>query len=267
METPPTSTGAPELERRQSRSRKGLVALVAATPLLLASCKVPDFWVSRGETTQAHDTFKLWQLFMVLGIIVGVFVLMLMLWAIVRYRAKGDAIPKQTQYHVPLEIIYTVIPAIMVAGLFWATVVQENKVTAMPVSKPTVTVDAFQWGWKFRYPGHPGATVVGQTTENPTLVLPAGVPSKIVLTSSDVVHGFYVHDFNFSRYAQPGVVNTFTLTPKKTGTFDGQCTQLCGLYHSLMYFKVKVVTPAEFQQWLATSDRNAATGTSQGGTK
>lgn len=243
------------------------MALVAASPLLLASCKVPNFWATKGDTVQANETFKLWQIFTVIGLIVGIFVLVLLLWAVLRYRAKGDAIPKQTQDNRPLEVLYTVIPAIMVAGLFWITIVQQNKVTAMPVSKPTVKVNAFQWGWKFTYPGHPGATVVGQTTENPTLVLPKGVPSKVVLTSSDVVHGFYVRSFNFSRFAQPGVVNTFTLTPNQLGTFDGQCTQICGLYHSLMYFKVKVVTPEEYQRWLETSDRNAANGQPQGGTQ
>jgi cytochrome c oxidase subunit 2 len=86
------------------------------------------------------------------------------------------------------------------------------------------------------------------------MVMPSNQDVRINLVSLDVVHGWYVRDFNFSRYAQPGMTNTFTFHINKTGTYDGQCTQLCGLYHSLMYFKVKVVTPAQFQAWLAQQD-------------
>jgi cytochrome c oxidase subunit 2 len=67
-----------------------------------------------------------------------------------------------------------------------------------------------------------------------------------------VVHGFYIRQFNFSRYALPGVINQFTFNAQQTGTFFGQCTQLCGLYHSLMWFKVKVVPPATYVAWLTT---------------
>jgi cytochrome c oxidase subunit 2 len=73
-----------------------------------------------------------------------------------------------------------------------------------------------------------------------------------------VIHGFYVHAFNFSRYALPGVLNQFTIRAVNTGTFFGQCTQLCGLYHSLMWFRVKVVTPAQYQAWLASYNNPTA---------
>ncbi|MCX6512071.1 MAG: cytochrome c oxidase subunit II [Actinobacteria bacterium] len=268
METPPNSTAITTTSRRRiGRHRRSLVALVATAPVLLTGCTVPSFWAPKGATTQAQETYKLWQEFMVVGLIVGGFTLGLIIWAALRYRARDASIPKQTQYHIPVEILYTVIPTILVAGLFWITIVAENKVTAMPVATPTVQVNAFQWGWKFSYPGHPNATVVGQTTENPTLVLPEGVPSKIVLTSSDVVHGFYVNAFDFSRYALPGVINTFTLTPTKTGVFPGQCTQLCGLYHSIMYFKVKVVSPAAFKTWLNTAGQSNVLAMSNGASK
>ena len=74
------------------------------------------------------------------------------------------------------------------------------------------------------------------------MVIPVNTNVHINLTSTDVIHGFYVKAFNFSRYALPGVLNQFTLEAVKTGNFYGQCTQLCGLYHSLMFFNVKVVT-------------------------
>jgi cytochrome c oxidase subunit 2 len=133
-------------------------------------------------------------------------------------------------------------------------------VTANPTASAVVDINAFQWGWRFTYPGH-HFSIVGQTTQSPEMVIPQGENVRIWLTSSDVVHGFYVRDFNFSRYALPGVLNEFTISPQKTGTFFGQCTQLCGLYHSLMFFRVKVVSPADYQTWLSQEQAAASKAT------
>jgi cytochrome c oxidase subunit 2 len=102
--------------------------------------------------------------------------------------------------------------------------------------------------------------VVGQTTQSPTMVVPANTNVHVNLTSTDVVHGFYVKEFNFSRFALPGVTNQFTFNAVKTGVYSGQCTQLCGLYHSLMFFKVKVVSPTTYDQWLL-ANRNVSAAT------
>src|SRR5208283_5940109 len=98
-------------------------------------------------TTQARSTFHLWQGFFIAGLIVGGFVLILFLWAIFRYRRRSDEMPVQTQYHTVTEIIYTVVPILIVFGLFAATVVVENKVTAVEPNPYThIDVYAFQWG-------------------------------------------------------------------------------------------------------------------------
>ena len=150
--------------------------------------------------------------------------------------------PVQTQYHTLTEIIYTVVPILIVLGLFWATVVVENKVTAVEPKPATVIhVYAFQWGWEFEYPN--GVKVIGQTTDAPTMVLPTGETTRIYLRSYDVLHGFYVPEFNFSRYASPGYWTSFDLNVLHNGVYRGQCTQLCGLYHSLMFFNVRSVSP------------------------
>ena len=78
-------------------------------------------------------------------------------------------------------------------------------------------MNAFQWGWKFTYPGDRDAWSIGQTTQDPTMVIPVNTNVHINLTSTDVIHGFYVKAFNFSRYALPGVLNQFTLDAVKTG--------------------------------------------------
>ena len=79
------------------------------------------------------------------------------------------------------------------------------------------------------------------------MVLPVDQTVRIFLRSADVIHGFYVPQFNFSRYAQPGITNQFDLNILHAGTYRGQCTQFCGLYHSLMLFQVKAVTSSAVQ--------------------
>lgn len=217
-----------------------------------------SFGAHPSATTTGNQTYHLWQGFTIGAIAVGGLTLALIVFAAVRYRRRRpetDRIPRQTQYHLPLEIAYTVIPLLIVLVLFAFTVVVEDQVTALPQPQVTVNVQAFQWGWRFTYPGF---AVVGQTIATPTMEVPEHENVRIVLTSLDVVHGWYVRDFNFSRYALPGVVNQFTFNADQTGIFFGQCTQLCGLYHSLMWFRVHVVPPDQYLKWVATERTKAA---------
>jgi cytochrome c oxidase subunit 2 len=250
-------------------------ALVAAA--VLSGCNV-TFGATKGITTQAHEEFRLWYGMAIAGILVALIVWGLIFWAIFRYRRKDERIPKQTQEHVPLEITYTIIPIIMVIIIFAFTVITENFVDANPApTGAVVNITAYQWGWAFQYAHTDGVTV--STAERagptllpksyfasiyPTLTLPVDETTRIFLRSQDVVHGFYVHSFNFSRYAQPGVTNEFSFTPTQTGWFPGQCTQYCGLYHSEMLFNVHVVTDSQYKTWLANAEKNphALTGAS-----
>jgi cytochrome c oxidase subunit II len=238
-----------EIAPPRRRSRRLALAAVLGGAVFLAGCKLPDFGGYSGATTQGRTENHLWQLFFIAGLFVGGFVLLLILWAMFKYRRRSEDLPKQTQYHTLLEIVYTVVPIIIVVGLFVFTVLAENTVDATPPNPgATISVKAFQWGWEFDYPG--GVKVIGQTTQNPTMMIPTGTDVQITLQSLDVLHGFYVPEFNFSRYASPGYKTTFDFNALHTGDFRGQCTQLCGLYHSLMFFNVKAVTQAQYATWL-----------------
>lgn len=241
---------------RRRASRRSKLALALLVPLLAAGCQLPSFGFFRGSTTQGRDTFKLIQGFMLASFVVGGIVLVLILWSVFRYRRKSEQLPRQSQYVLPLEIAYTVIPILIVLGLFAFTVITENAVNAVSKNPPvTVNVTGFQWGWRFAYAGNPHVIVQGAELENPTMVVPAGKTIRINLRSTDVIHGFYVPQFNFSRYASPGYTNTFDLNINHTGVYRGQCTQLCGLYHSLMIFQVKAVSSSEYHQWLTSTAR------------
>jgi cytochrome c oxidase subunit 2 len=228
--------------------------------LVLGACNLPTFAINKGATTQGRDTFHLFQLFTIISIPVLLSVFIPLGWAIFRYRKKDESIPKQTHSHIPVEVTWTVIPILIVAFLFVLTVQVENKVTAVS-SHPNLRVNVvgFQWGWKFNYPSFGVTKVtqgVGGSSVYPQLVLPEGETTTIHLVSNDVVHGFYVPQFDFSRYALPGVNNYFDFTPTQTGTFIGRCSQLCGLYHSEMLFTVRVVTPAQFNSWISQQSHN-----------
>ncbi len=229
--------------------RRLAAAVVALGALLLTGCQLPTFGFHDGSTSQGRSTFHLWQGFFIASLVVGGFVLLLILWAVFRYRHRSDEIPVQTQYHTLTEITYTVVPILIVLGLFVATVLVENTVTAVsPDPYTKVHVYAFQWGWEFEYPN--GVKIIGQTTDAPTMVIPTGESVRVRLDSYDVIHGFYVPQFNFSRYATPGYSTYFDLNVLHNGVYRGQCTQLCGLYHSLMFFNVRSVSPSAYQSWL-----------------
>lgn len=254
--TPPgslsaTASPAPHEAPRRRRPKWWAVVALGLGGLLLGGCQLPNFGAHTPITSQGDDAVKLWQGFFIAGAAVFVFVFALIAWAVLRYRRRSDAIPRQTQYHTLLEIFYTAVPVVFVLILFGFTFVTENEVDALPKQNLTVTVTAFQWGWQFHYTTK-GVTVMGVELQDPQMVLPEHEDVQIHLRSHDVIHGFYVPAFDFSRYAQPGIVNKFTVDPKAVGVYRGQCTQYCGLYHSLMRFSVKVVTPAAFDTWVRT---------------
>jgi len=255
------ASGGPVQKRHWGRWAAGLAL---GAPLVLGGCDFyPSYGASRGVTTQGQDTFKLYSGMMTTGIIVGGIVFLLILWTVLRYRKRSDEMPRQFHENVPIEVIYTVVPILIVAVLFLFTVITENKVDAtQPLNarvtssgKPVVEVrvTAFQWGWRFDYPdlnvGVSGETTNGPDNHGPQMVVPVGQTVQITLVSDDVIHGFYVRDFNFSRYALPGVTNHFDLDVLHSGTYFGQCTQICGLYHSEMLFSVRAVNPVAFRVW------------------
>jgi cytochrome c oxidase subunit II len=249
-ETSLTPGQSPKSPRRPGRRRLAVAGVILGA-LLLTGCQLPSFGAYKGATSQARSTFHLWQGFFITSLVVGGFVFLLIVWAVFRYRRRSDEIPRQTQYHTLTEIIYTVAPILIVLGLFSATVIVENKVDAVsPNPYTTIHVYAFQWGWEFQY--NNGVKIIGQTTDAPTMVVPTGQTTRIYLRSYDVLHGFYVPEFNFSRYASPGYWTSFDLDVLHSGVYRGQCTQLCGLYHSLMFFNVRSVSAPAYQTWLQT---------------
>jgi cytochrome c oxidase subunit 2 len=245
-----------ELLERVKSSRFAKIGVVGLASLGLSACRIPSLGAYHGDTTQGNSVYHLWEGFVVASFFVGGITFALLIYAIVRYRRRGDTIPKQVHGNTALELTYTIIPLLIVAVLFFFTVRVENKVDAVS-AHPNLRVDvtAYQWGWKFYYPKYhvTSMTQSVQAVENgqlPVFELPVGETATIRLVSNDVVHGFSLSEFDFSRYALPGVTNYFDFTPTHTADFIGRCTHLCGLYHAQMIFDMRVVTPTQFMAWI-----------------
>jgi cytochrome c oxidase subunit 2 len=223
-------------------------------PLAAAGC------VPNSVTEQGRAIHGAYNLFLYIAAVVFLVVSVLVLWSVVRYRRRGDDLPEQTHGNNTLELLWTLIPTVIVLGLFWVTLVAQDKVQT-PADRPALTVDvtAFQWSWRFRHE-ESGAEVVGGPGSIPELVVPVGQPVRVRLRTTDVVHAFYVPQTLFKRQAIPGVTNEFDLTFEKVGIYHGQCTQFCGLAHADMAFRVRVVSQGEFQSWVASATRSGSPG-------
>jgi cytochrome c oxidase subunit 2 len=236
-----------------------LIGVLAAT----AGCKSTTFTrlgMPVPVTQQGKAVVTLWQGSWVAALAVGFLVWGLILWAVVFHRKRTDRPPRQVRYNLPIEILYTVVPFIMVGVLFFFTARDENYEDKLsPHPDVVVNVIGYQWSWQFQYPQYKVPTSpLGVVAENgepwpgrlPVLEIPTNETVRFNLTSTDVIHSFWIVPFEFKRDVLPGHPNHFEVTPIKTGTFVGRCTELCGVYHSRMLFTVKIVTAAQFHQWI-----------------
>ena len=237
--------------------------LLTPLALFLTGCaQVSGLGFEEGITSVNDISLSLWQGSWIAAAVVGVFTLILILWPAVFHRAKASKgeFPKQTQYNVPMEVAYTIIPFIIVAVLFYFTAVKQNEIVERTTTYAhEITVEGFQWSWQFGYPeAGPKAVVTGTPANPPTLVVPLGEKVRYTITSNDVVHGFWVPAFMIQMQNLPGVTNSLEFTAKKLGTYPGRCNILCGRNHSQMLFTVKVVTPSEYKTYLETLKASAA---------
>ena len=234
-----------------------VVAIVSPLTLLLSSCsKISGFGFKSGLSSVNDTSMSLWQAEWITAAVVGVFTAGLIIWAAIFHRKKNDEFPKQFQYHIPIEVAYTLIPFLIVAVFFAMTARDESRITSKSSTnvKHEISVNGTQWSWQFTYPEvGPNATVMGTpSSPPPVLYMPQGELVRFTITSSDVVHGFWIPAFMIQMQALPGVTNHLQFTANKLGTYPGRCNILCGREHSSMIFKVKVVTPAQYQSYLST---------------
>lgn len=195
-----------------------------------------------------HD---LWALYLPIGVAVATIVFALVLFTVVRYRRRGDELPRGREAPPILEGLYALVLAGVVVFLVAATFRTNDRETEL-ASNPGARVDvtAFQWGWRFAYPDE-GVTVVGDDTRAPTLVVPTDTTVRFNLRSRDVIHSFWIPELRFKRDAFPKRETSFDLSFKEEGRMEtGRCAEFCGLAHGEMTFHVVAMAQPEFRDWL-----------------
>lgn len=211
----------------------------------------------------------LWNGAWIASMIIGAFVWGLIFYVIIRFRRRKGAeeAPRQVRYNLPMELLYTLVPFLIIGVLFFYTVQSQNAVLAKADQpKHVVNVIGQKWSWTFNYieDKNPavGAIVhqAGTIEKAPDLYLPVGESVRFNLASADVIHSFWVPEFYFKLDVVPGLANSFDMTPTKPGTYLGKCTELCGTYHSAMLFNVHVVSVEEYNAYLKSLAAAGQTG-------
>lgn len=270
--------GSMRTARPVTRARlRGLGIGLGATAVAVAlsGCSVNEIAfldLPEPASKEADIIANLWQGAWIAAWAVGIFTWGLMLWAAFAYRRRhADDAPEQTKYNLPIEILYTLVPLVMILGLFWFTARDQSEILAVKNDQvQTVNVVGFRWSWGFNYLDE-GVYEVGMPIGEgayegaPTLVLPVNEKVRFELTSPDVIHSFWVPAFLFKMDVIPGKTNVFELTPDKVGTYAGKCAELCGVDHARMLFNVKVVERPEFEAYIEGLKAKGQTGTLNSG--
>ncbi|WP_235536789.1 cytochrome c oxidase subunit II [Sphingomonas sp. Root241] len=208
--------------------------------------------------------------------VISLFVLALLIWVIIRYRRGANPTPSRTSHNTAIEIVWTLLPVLILIAI----AVPSIKLLAAqfkPAPDNAVTLKAIgnQWFWSYEYPDHGDikltANMLKEQTEVPAgqryrtdvdgprllatdqrVVLPVGVPIRLITTAQDVIHSWAVPAFWIKLDAVPGRLNETSFIIEKPGLYFGQCSELCGARHAYMPIAVEAVSPEVFARWVAS---------------
>lgn len=206
--------------------------------------------------------------------VISLFVLLLLLFVIVRFRRGANPEPSKTTHHTWLEILWTGIPVLILLFIAVPSIdLLAKQFKPAPANAVTIKATGYQWYWTYTYPDHGGFEVTSNMlkekadvgpgeryrTDNDgpshlaadeRMVVPAGVPLRIQTTAADVIHAFAVPSLWFKIDAVPGRLNEKTVTITKPGVYFGQCSELCGARHGFMPIAVEALPPEKFAAWV-----------------
>ncbi|WP_093333626.1 cytochrome c oxidase subunit II [Sphingomonas rubra] len=207
--------------------------------------------------------------------IISLFVLALLVWVVMRYRASANAIPSKTSHNTLIEVLWTLLPVVILVLIAVPSIgLLQAQFKPAPVGAVTLKAIGNQWYWTYQYPDHGGFEITANmlkernevaagerartdadgprllATDN-RIVLPVGVPIRLITTSNDVIHSWAVPAFWIKLDAVPGRLNETSFTIEKPGLYFGQCSELCGARHAYMPIAVQAVPAPQFAAWVA----------------
>jgi cytochrome c oxidase subunit 2 len=263
------------LRRTFARFAAASCAALALGPAAFA--QVPRNWEMGMQA--AHSPVKegihgLHTLVLVIITLITLFVAGLLLWVLYRYSAKRSPTPSLTSHNTVLEVAWTVIPVlilVIIAIPSFRLVYFEDRTLHADM---TIKATGHQWYWEYTYPDQGNldfsSYVVADDQLKPgqmrllsvdnQLVVPAGKNIRVLTTSADVIHSFFIPSLGVQRYAIPGRTIETWFNVDKPGDYYGECNQICGTDHSRMPISIHAVTPEEFTTWLAQAKTKFAAG-------
>ncbi|ERG63096.1 hypothetical protein L332_01330 [Agrococcus pavilionensis RW1] len=231
-----------------------------------------------GLTNHVDRIMGLWTTSWIVLMGVGIITWGLMIWAAIAYRRRRGqtGLPVQLRYHMPIEIFFTIVPVVLVAG-FFAFTARDQAIIEEPIEDPdySLTVYGKRWSWDFVYEreGQDPVYYQGIQVQNdpetgqmradslPTLYLPTNSSIEITLEARDVAHSFWVVEFLYKKDLIPGVTNRMYFeTGDQERVLRGKCAELCGEYHAAMLFNVELVSPEEYDAYLESLEEQGFVG-------
>ncbi|KKW93835.1 MULTISPECIES: cytochrome c oxidase subunit II [Sphingobium] len=198
--------------------------------------------------------------------IISIFVLVLMLYVMVRFRRSANPTPSKTSHNTVIEVIWTVVPVVILLVIAVPSIgLLADQYKPAPKDALTVKVTGYQWYWGYEYPDNGVPEFVSNMlpkekaeangepyllAPDNRLVLPVGRPIKLIITGADVIHSFAVPSLWVKMDAVPGRLNEKSFTIEKPGVYYGQCSELCGARHGFMPIAIEALEPAQFDQWV-----------------
>lgn len=277
------SVGISRLRRVLTAPAQIVLGMLAST----AASANPVPWqlnMAKGVTQTSREVHDIHMIVLWICVAIGIVVFGVMFVAMFRFRKSKGAVAATWSHSTKLEVIWTVIPILILIGSAWPATTLLLRMGDTSNSEMTIKVTGYQWKWRYEYVDYfgkspdinfisslesqsnrtrqvdsgldPGAiNVDGYPTylidvDNP-LVLPVGVKVRFVITADDVIHSWWVPALGWKQDAIPGIINSAWARIDEPGTFRGQCAELCGRDHGFMPIVVKALPKAEFEQWMA----------------
>lgn len=225
------------------------------------------WFLPESVTEVMDDVIFVHNLVQIIITVIVIFVLVLMAYIMIRFREKANPVPSKTSHNTLIEVIWTVVPVILLVIIAIPSMNLLYKQDRLPETELTVKVVGNTWNWLYSYPDYENvdefvsnpldetqASQVGQpyllATDAP-LVVPVNTKVKVLVTSVNNMHSWTVPSFGVKMDAVPGIINETWFEVRKEGTFYGQCSEICGIRHYYMPIEVKAVSKAEFAQYIA----------------
>ena len=197
---------------------------------------------------------------------ISVFVLFLLLYSIFKFRASKNPIPSKTSHNTFIEIMWTVIPCLILIVIAVPSFRLLYKQDIIPKADVTIKATGYQWYWGYEYPDQNiafDANMIETKNLKPNhprlletdnhVVVPVNKVVKVLITANDVLHAWAVPSFGVKRDAVPGRINETWFKAEKEGVYYGQCSELCGSRHAFMPITVRVVSDKQYNEWLKES--------------